>query len=61
MPRFDGTNEADNLVGGDGDDELHGYRDNDTLDGSLGDDSLHGGGGDDSLLPIRIRLQRLAL
>ncbi|ROS05088.1 Ca2+-binding RTX toxin-like protein [Sinobacterium caligoides] len=44
-----GTNEADDLKGGDGDDTLRGGAGGDTLDGGLGRDELYGDSGDDTL------------
>lgn len=44
-----GTDEDDDLVGGDGADTLEGLDGNDSLTGGSGDDSLVGGDGDDTL------------
>jgi Ca2+-binding RTX toxin-like protein len=44
-----GTDEDDDLVGGDGADTLEGLEGNDSLTGQSGDDSLIGGAGDDTL------------
>ena len=45
-----GTDSADNLAGGSGNDLLYGYAGNDTLDGGAGNDTLDGGVGNDTYL-----------
>jgi hypothetical protein len=45
-----GTDEADNLTGGDGDDEMRGLGGADGLWGGFGRDVMHGGAGDDLLV-----------
>src|SRR5262245_44315518 len=49
---FTGTGNtlANRIIGGDGDDALHGKGGNDRLEGRLGRDTLSGGGGRDTLL-----------
>ena len=44
-----GTHRPDKIIGGDGDDSLHGQRRNDKLYGGDGNDRLYGGAGDDLL------------
>lgn len=45
----DETQDADNIVGGDGGDTLRGELQSDTIDGGAGADSLVGGGGQDTI------------
>lgn len=44
---IEGDDEANTLVGTDGDDVIYGYGGNDTLDGRAGADAMYGGDGDD--------------
>jgi len=44
-----GAENEDTIIGGEGDDVLHGGDDNDTVIGGAGDDTVHGGDGDDRL------------
>ncbi len=46
---INGTNGADTLSGGFGDDVIYGLAGNDTIDGSAGDDVIYGLGGDDRI------------
>ncbi|MEM9004381.1 MAG: hypothetical protein AAGE59_12765 [Cyanobacteria bacterium P01_F01_bin.86] len=45
----DNTDAAEVLFGGEGDDDIYGYRGDDVLYGETGDDDLYGGDGDDVL------------
>ncbi len=47
---FEGTDAADRLYGGAGNDILNGGAGNDTLDGGYGDDVVHGGAGNDTII-----------
>jgi predicted extracellular nuclease len=47
---INGTNQADNLVGTNGDDIINGGNGNDVLEGGAGNDTLNGGNGNDTLL-----------
>jgi hypothetical protein len=47
--KLSGTNEKDNLEGGDGDVEIRGLGGPDDIEGGSGDAVIYGGGGDDSL------------
>ncbi|MEL7039511.1 MAG: esterase-like activity of phytase family protein [Cyanobacteria bacterium J06592_8] len=49
VPAIDGTNDADTLVGEDGDEKIRGFAGDDLLAGNLGDDQLNGNDGNDVL------------
>ncbi|MBI4755089.1 MAG: hypothetical protein HY778_06630 [Betaproteobacteria bacterium] len=49
LPAFVGTDQADDLNGGTGDERLLGFGGNDALEGRSGNDALEGGAGDDTL------------
>ncbi len=44
-----GSDLAEEILGGAGDDQINGYENHDTISGGDGDDHLYGGGGDDLL------------
>ncbi len=47
---FDGTDDADDLLGNSSDNFIDGFDGDDTLEGAEGDDTIDGGGGDDTVV-----------